>query len=243
MTKAASARPAPAPRPDAGEALLDVAAALIKRQGFAATSVREIAAAAGMLPGSLHYRYASKEALLVALMERALARVTAAVRAAVAGCDDPAERIRHGLRAHLATLLSGDASFHVLLYDWRSLGGPAQGPLRRLVGRYEAFWDRLLQEAAAAGLARPGVDVELVRQFGFGAVNWVAQWYDPASGRTPAQLADACWAWFAFGLLPESRRPKDPAAAVAAILAGLPQPIVRPPPARHRPRRRPPRRT
>ena len=72
---------------------LDAAATLFRRQGFAATTVRQIAKAAGMLPGSLHYRYPSKEALLLALMERAIERSMAAVREAVAGETDALERI------------------------------------------------------------------------------------------------------------------------------------------------------
>ncbi|MBS2025270.1 MAG: TetR family transcriptional regulator [Deltaproteobacteria bacterium] len=229
MTKAA--RPSPAlpratPRASApvrsadDERVLEAAAAQFKLQGYAATSVREIARAAGMLPGSLHYRYPSKEALLVALMELAIDRVTAAVRKAVSASNDPAERLRLGLRAHLRLLLSGDASFHVLLYDQRSLEPAAQEPMRQQIARYESFWDGLLFEAAGAGLARPDVDITLVRQFGFGAVNWVAQWWTKGSGRTPDQIADAFWAALAFGVLAEDRRPDDTDAAVRALLAG-----------------------
>src|SRR3954447_4029785 len=96
---------------------LDAAARLFRKQGFAATTVRQIAKQAGMLPGSLHYRFPSKEALLLALMERAIERSMAAVREAVSGQPDPLERVRLGLRAHLRLLVSGgDDSVYVLLY-------------------------------------------------------------------------------------------------------------------------------
>src|SRR4051794_20842097 len=70
-TRGRKARPA-----NAGirEDPLDAAARLFRKQGFAATTVRQIAKQAGMLPGSLHYRFPSKEALLLALMERAIER-------------------------------------------------------------------------------------------------------------------------------------------------------------------------
>jgi AcrR family transcriptional regulator len=185
--------------------LLDTAASVFRRKGFAAATLRHIASAAGIRPGSLHYRYKAKEDLLTDLMERAMERLTAAVQSAVAQTSDPAERLRLGLRAHLETLLSGDDSIYVLLYDFRSLerGRAAMTELRR---RYEAVWDRLLQAAIDKGLARPGVDVALLRQFGFGAMNWVAQWHAEEGARSAEEIADAFWSYLALGLLRENRR-------------------------------------
>ena len=192
---------------------LDSAALLFRKQGFAATTLRQVADHAGLHLGSLHYRWPTREALLAALVERAIERATAAVRAAMATSGPPergpaalAERLRLGLRAHLSLLLSGDASFHVMLYDWRSLEGNARTVLLRQRSRYEAFWDVLLREAVDAGLARPGIDAILVRQFGFGAMNWVAQWYQPGRAGQPdaAAIADAFWDYLAFGLLSEA---------------------------------------
>lgn len=187
--------------------LLDAAARLFRERGFAVATLREIAKAAGVLPGSIHYRFSSKEALLIALMERALGRVLDAVRTATAGSRDPTERVRLGLRAHLRELLSGDDSIYVLLFEWRSLSGNAREDMIRLRDRYEAFWDGLLHEAAGAGRLREGVNLKLVRLFGFGAVNWAATWYQPGNGFTPEQIADSFWAYLALGLLADDKRP------------------------------------
>ena len=189
------------------EVVLDAAAHVFRKRGYGAATVREVAQAAGMLPGSLHYRYPSKEALLLDLMERALTRVLELGRAAVEHARDPAERLRLGLRAHLQALLSGDDDFYVLLYDWRSLRGPSMQAVLRLRSRYEAFWDDLLWEAVRTGWARPNLDVELLRQFGIGAMNWVAQWRHESDPRTPEEIADTFWSYLAFGLLAEDKRP------------------------------------
>ncbi|HUJ28094.1 MAG TPA: TetR/AcrR family transcriptional regulator [Myxococcales bacterium] len=188
------------------EVVLDAAAHVFRKRGYGGATVREVAQAAGMLPGSLHYRYPSKEALLLDLMERALNRVLGSGRAAVESARDPVERLRLALRAHLEALLSGDDDFYVLLYDWRSLQGPAMNAMLRLRSRYEQFWDDLLQDAIRAGWARPGIDAELLRQFGFGALNWVAQWRQENDPRTAEQIADAFWSYLAFGLLAEDKR-------------------------------------
>ena len=198
--------PAAARRTFDEDVVLDAAAHVFRKRGFGGATVREVAQAAGMLPGSLHYRYPSKETLLLDLMERALNRLLALGRAAVEPARDPAERLRLGLRSHIEALLSGDDDFYVLLYDWRSLEGMAMQRMLRLRGRYEAFWDDLLLDASRAGWARPGIDLELVRQFGFGAMNWVAQWRQENDPRTPGDIADAFWSYLAFGLLAEEKR-------------------------------------
>ncbi|MBF0528025.1 MAG: TetR/AcrR family transcriptional regulator [Deltaproteobacteria bacterium] len=52
--------------------LLTCAAALFAKKGYAATSVREIVAAAGITKPALYYHYGSKEGLYLAIMEAAL---------------------------------------------------------------------------------------------------------------------------------------------------------------------------
>lgn len=196
-------------RDDSQDRVLDAAAALFRARGFSATTVREIAAAAGILPGSLHYRFATKESLLIALMERAVEHAMAAVRDAVAGCRDPLERLRLGLRAHMRILLSGDDAIYVLLYEWRSLTGGRREAIVRLRDRYEAFWDGLLHHAAGAGCLRDGVDLGLLRMFSFGAINWAAQWYSPEGRRTPDEIADTFWTFTGLGVLNDDARPAN----------------------------------
>lgn len=226
MAKALVAPPSEAPAAavveDAVERALQAAGRLFREKGFAATTVREIAKAAGMLPGSLHYRYASKDELLVALMHRGVQRGIAAMSAAVGPERDPIQRLRLALRTHLALLLSEDDALYVLLFDWRSLPPGARKGVERERQRYYDFWDQLLAEGHATGRARPVLDIALVRQFGFGAANWAATWYRKDEGRTPEQIADAFFEVFCFGLLREGERPADVDALFTASMSPPP---------------------
>ena len=198
--------------------ILLAAGKLFREKGFSATTVREIASGAQMLPGSLHYRYASKDEILIALMRRGIERAIAAVQTAVDGIRDPIERLRLGMRAHLKVLLSGEDALYVLLFDWRSLPASAREGVERERSKYESSWDGLLFEAAGTGRARQMIDLEAVREFGFGALNWVATWYRPDAGRTPEQIADAYWTFMAYGLLAENARPPDVSSLFDALL-------------------------
>jgi TetR/AcrR family transcriptional regulator, cholesterol catabolism regulator len=186
--------------------ILDAAARLFRLKGFQGATLRALAKAAGLLPGSLHYRYPTKDALLLALMKRGVERDLTAVREAIAGSRDPSERLRLALRARLRYLLSRDAS-RVVLYDWRALKGRARAEMIRLRDEYESFVSGLLYEIA--GRLRPDLDLKMLRLLLIGAVNSVAQWYSPDGQRTPDEIADALWGFFAFGVLDEAHRPRD----------------------------------
>ena len=136
-------------------------------------------------------------------------RAIAAVHDAVEGVNDPIECIRLGLEAHLNLLIDGEDALYVLLFDWRSLPAGAKFGLERVRGRYEQFWDGILAQAWAMGRARQKLDLTLVRQFGFGALNWVATWFNKEDGRTAKQIADTYWTYMSFGLLGEKARPAD----------------------------------
>ncbi len=179
--------------------VLAVAGRLFRENGFAATTVRDVAAAAGMLPGSLHYRFPTKDSLLVELMERGMVQAIERVRAAIEVEDTPLKKMRSALRAHLSLLVEGDDAIYVNLYEFRSVTGQARDRILRVRDAYEALWEGMLHAAVGAGVIRAGVDVRMVRFLLLGAVNWSAQWYDQNQGYTPEEVADAFFSISAFG--------------------------------------------
>jgi AcrR family transcriptional regulator len=77
MTKTSPAersrgRPAGVKSGELHDLLLDIAESLFADQGFAATSVRELADRAGVNPALVHYYFGSKKRLLFAVMDRAV---------------------------------------------------------------------------------------------------------------------------------------------------------------------------
>jgi AcrR family transcriptional regulator len=187
---------------------LDAAARIFRTQGYGTSTVRQIAEAAGMLPGSLHYRYPTKESLLLALAARAVDRAIAAIRAATATSDDATARLRLAARAYVRLLLTSDDA-PVLLHEWRALVGAPGRELRAHVRRFEVFLDELVADAIAAGALRPQIDVTLARRFAFGALNWATVWYSPDEGIMSDAIADTFFAFMAYGLVAEGGRPAD----------------------------------
>lgn len=68
---------------DTRRAIIDAAVRLIAERGFSATSVDEIAEAAGVAKGSVYYNFGSKADLFAAILTQGITRLTAALRAAL----------------------------------------------------------------------------------------------------------------------------------------------------------------
>ncbi|MCF8211805.1 MAG: TetR/AcrR family transcriptional regulator, partial [Rhodoferax sp.] len=103
------------------QALLVAAAQLFRRQGFSATTTRDIAAAAGMQSGSPFYHFKSKDALLCAVMEEGMRAALQRQRAMLADPDHthwpPTQRLRGLVQEHFEVLLGpGNDFVPVMLY-------------------------------------------------------------------------------------------------------------------------------
>jgi AcrR family transcriptional regulator len=182
----APARPARAPRADNRLPLiLDEAARLFAAQGFHGTSVRDIVRAIDMLPGSLYYHFATKEALLAAVYAEGVRRISEAVSAAIAGKREPWERLEAACVAHLEGLLNSGDYAQVVIRVRPADAPSVAGELVKRRDEYEQLFVDLVQ---ALPLAR-GVDRRSVRLMLLGALNWSQTWYHPGrdSPRTIAR--------------------------------------------------------
>jgi AcrR family transcriptional regulator len=178
--------------------LMDGAAKLFKTQGFAATSTRDIAAAAGMHRGSPFYHFESKSALLFAVMSEGMDNAVQSQHTALAALPEPAsarERLRVLIRHHFEVLLGPRSGFiPVMLYEWRSLTPAQRKSIARVKDSYEATWMPTLVELA--GQKALLADPQVARLFIFGALNWAVQWFAPKKGKSLDELTDEALALF-----------------------------------------------
>ena len=157
--------------------LVRVAARLFREKGFDGTTTRDIADAVGMRSGSSYYHFANKHELLMAVMEEGLRQGLARTHAALADETLTAlERFTRLVRTHYGILHDTGSDFiPVMLYDWRSLPAQYKRRIIELKDRYDAIWQRTLDELHAQGRLR--ADAKLARLIILGAINFSATWY------------------------------------------------------------------
>jgi len=138
--------------------LLDVGLDAVRRRGFAAVSIKDIVAAAGVPKGSFHYYFASKDAYALALMDH-FGRHMADV-AAVLNADPklgPVERLRRFFRAYAKRMADEKYETGCLLGVMAAEAGDLAPPVRARVEAglraFAGFLVPVLREARKAGVA------------------------------------------------------------------------------------------
>jgi AcrR family transcriptional regulator len=171
------------PRPRAEEQtrgrLLAVAAECFARDGYAATSIRDIAREVGVTVGAIYVHFPSKGRLLVAVYEEGVGRIGRAVDDAIGRTTDPWERLAAAARAHLESLLDNAGFARVIVRVVPSDVPEATGDLLRLRDGYENRFRRLVD---ALDLA-PDIDRSLLRLMLLGVLNGTQTWFKRGSGR------------------------------------------------------------
>jgi AcrR family transcriptional regulator len=190
MSGSSSAKPgaAPAQPPTrTADRLLDAAAELFRRKGYAQATTRELAEALGIRKATLYHHIKNKQDLLEALCLESLRRLTEEIAALP---PDAPDHLRAIMVRHLTSALR-DRNLHAA-----TLGElHALAPERRArVAAGRRAYQQLIREAIAAdqarGYLRDDIDAEYLTLALLNLLNWSIYWYDAEGAASPEQLAD-----------------------------------------------------
>jgi AcrR family transcriptional regulator len=137
------------------EAVLDAAAALFVEHGFHGTSVDDLGAAAGISGPGLYRHFVSKDALLMAVLDRMWAQLRPALDA-IADLP-PADALDVLLDAHLDLALGHPDAVVLLIRELRHLPEDYRARSRRNHRRYVDAW------ASAIQGVNPDLDLDTAR--------------------------------------------------------------------------------
>ena len=129
------------------DSILDAAEQLFARQGFTATTIKQIGKEAAVNPALLYYYYDSKETLYRAMLQRILGQLLARGVDAIERASSHADRIRAFVRAqarllgehpHFPQLLVRELVDHHAAHAEQAITNTAAGAFRRLCEVIEA---------------------------------------------------------------------------------------------------------
>ena len=167
--------------------LLALAARMFAERGFLATTVRDIADAAGILSGSLYHHFDSKESMVDEILRGFLDELFGRYHEITAAGLGPRATLEAVVTASFESI---DRSHDAVAIYQRETAYLAQfdrfGYLAERNVEFRKMWVGLLEEGVRDGVFRTDLDVELVYRFIRDTV-WVAvHWYHPG-GQLAAQ--------------------------------------------------------
>jgi AcrR family transcriptional regulator len=158
--------------------------------GFAATTLRTIAADAGIEVGSLYNHISSKQQLLGDLVGAATQHIIDVVGSAVARApEDPVARLETAIREHVIFYCEHQGQTVVAERELHALDDDNFRRVVALRRTYEDVFVGILEDGAAKGVLRD-VDARLTAFVIIGLGPQVARWYRPDGPLSPAKIAD-----------------------------------------------------
>lgn len=187
--------------------VLDVAASLFCARGFSATTVDDIAAAAGLNKAMLYYYFGSKAGILYRVYMETVDEMLALLEA-----DDPEapadQELAKVIRA-IVTQITRHPDYVTVFFQelqWLDKWLPAEEyqTVRKRQAIFVDYVEKIIHRGMAAGTFRQ-VDLELATSGVLGMVGWIYQWHRASDSRTPEQMADFFLDLALHGLSPGER--------------------------------------
>ncbi len=179
--------------------LLAAAARLFANQGYTATTMQQVAEAAGLGKATLYHYVRDKPALLAAIAGGHVARLEALVGEVAAEALPPDPHLARLIERFLRAYAHAQHEHRVLTEDVKFLPAPEREGLlegqRRVVQAFADAVAALRPELAAARLAKP------VAMLLFGMINWTFTWLRADGALTHEAMAPLVTRLFVGGLL------------------------------------------
>ena len=167
---------------------MDAAMHLFGKQGYSGTSMRDIASAVGVLPGSLYAHIVSKETLLVDIVADGIGRFLLAVQPHIASDASPADKMRAMIVAHVEVVADNPERSLVVFHQWRFLG---EGNIQAAIAKrraYEQAFITVIEEGMKSGVFRADLNLRIAVLTILGALNWSPEWLSPEGRLSPGDV-------------------------------------------------------
>lgn len=176
--------------PAGQETLLQAALDAFVAQGFHGTSMRDIAARAGMSVSASYYYFPSKRHLLMRIMTRVTEDLIVALEKARASAGaDPAARLAAIVRAHVLLHTERQAEAFVGSSELRSLAAADRTATVALRDRVSAIFKEAIGDGLRAGVFRCPHRAEAALAITTMCTS-VATWYRAGGPEPPQTIAD-----------------------------------------------------
>jgi TetR/AcrR family transcriptional regulator, cholesterol catabolism regulator len=169
--------------------LLELAATMFAERGLRATTVRDIADAAGILSGSLYHHFASKEEMVDEVLRGFLDWLFDRYQHIVDTQPNPLERFKGLFMASFDAIEDRHAQVVIYQDEAKRLSSqPRFSYVEDLNRKQRQMWVDVLRQGIKEGYFRADLDVDLVYRF-IRDTTWVSvRWYQPGGPLTAEQV-------------------------------------------------------
>ncbi len=162
--------------------ILRAAQDLFHRQGYANTSLDDIARAVGIKREGVYYYFPNRTQILITIIKPLGLQLRDRVREILESDATPEEKICQTVENHLMRFENRFAESKITLRDdYFAENEDVLAEMQPIWDEYEKLWIGIIREGQEKGVFDPTLDPRLAHLGILGLCNWVARWYKPGS--------------------------------------------------------------
>jgi len=162
--------------------ILRAAQDLFHRQGYANTSLDDIARAVGIKREGVYYYFPNRTQILITIIKPLGLQLRDRVREILESDATPEEKICQTVENHLMRFENRFAESKITLRDdYFAENEGVLAEMQPIWDEYEKLWIGIIREGQDKGVFDPTLDPRLAHLGILGLCNWVARWYKPGS--------------------------------------------------------------
>ncbi len=184
------------------EDILAAAVAVFAENGYRATSMNDLARAAGISKPGLYHYVASKEQLLVLLYQSELEQHLVEERAVIASSASATESLRRILAQRATYSCRQQKLQRIFTEEEAEVPAELMGVIRQQRHEREDFLVNVVEDGVASGEFRLTATPRIAVRSMVGAVNFCYKWFDPSGPKDADQIGSEVADFLVSALVP-----------------------------------------
>lgn len=169
--------------------IVETAAQVFRQKGFHGASMDDIAKAVNLRKASLYHHVASKQEILLEILEKALQLLLERITPLTEQPVPADQKLRAMMREYLFILIENIDLATVLLFEHRALERRQHARHVPNRDKFEALWKDTIAEGVSQKLF-VDTDPALTTRALLGQLNWTITWYHDSGPLSIEQIAD-----------------------------------------------------
>lgn len=171
--------------------VIEEALILFQEQGYQATSIREIADAAGLAKATVYHHFPTKGAILYEIHNVFMKTLEDGMTRIAPSDLGPAEQLRAVIHELWRVMVTHRPHVQLFFEEWRHLDEEHLAALRLRRDSYFAFVRGTVADTLAhAGSSADSAHIDVLTLAVFGMCNWGYQWFAPGGPLQASEIAD-----------------------------------------------------
>ena len=158
------------------EIILEAAAKLFRKKGYAATSVQDIADAVGIKAASLYNHIKSKQEILKDLCMPIAASFSIKMQEIENSSLNALEKLEQLVTLHLKLTIENGDRMTLITGDWIHLDDEELKKFKRSRSNYEASFKSILNDAKKQGYLQPTINTDVALFSILSSLHWLYSW-------------------------------------------------------------------